>query len=41
MSSMDWIFLAQDGDMTGTCKCGNETSGFIKGGEFLDSLRTG
>jgi hypothetical protein len=21
---------------TGTCECGNETSGFIKFGEFLD-----
>jgi hypothetical protein len=30
---MDWIELAQ---VTGTCKCGNEPSGSIKCGEFLD-----
>ena len=27
--------------MAGTCECGNEPSGFIKCGEFLDWLRTG
>ena len=27
--------------MAGTCECGNELSGSIKFGEFLDSLRTG
>ena len=25
----------------GTCKCGNDPSGFIKCGEFLDYLKTG
>jgi hypothetical protein len=34
---MDWIDLAQDSDrLAGTCKCGNELSGSIKCGEFLD-----
>jgi len=34
---MDWIDLAQDRDRgTGSCDCGNEPSGFIKCGEFLD-----
>jgi hypothetical protein len=28
---MDWIELAQ-----GTCECGNEPSGCVKCGEFLD-----
>jgi hypothetical protein len=32
---MDWIELAQDRDR-GTCECGNEPSGAIKCGEFLD-----
>ena len=27
--------------MADTCECGNETSGSIKCGEFLDKLRTG
>ena len=27
--------------MVGTCECGNETSGSIKCGEFLDWLKTG
>ena len=32
---MDWINLVQDkGQVAGTCKCGNETSGSIKCGEF-------
>ena len=30
---MDWIELAQ---VAGTCECGNEPSGSIKCGEFLD-----
>ena len=29
------------GQVTGTCKGGNEPSGSIKCGEFLDQLRTG
>jgi hypothetical protein len=28
------------GQVTGTCKGGNEPLGFIKCGEFLDQLRT-
>ena len=39
---MDWIELAQDRDRwPATCECGDEPSGFIKCGEFLDWLRTG
>jgi len=39
---MDWIELAQDRDRwRALCECGNETSGFIKCGEFLDWLKTG
>jgi len=35
--SMDWIELGQDRDkLAGTCECGNEHSGSIKCGEFLD-----
>ena len=30
---MDWIGLAQDID---ACECGNEPSGSVKCGEFLD-----
>jgi hypothetical protein len=34
---MDWIELAQDRDrLAGTCESGNEPSGSIKCGEFLD-----
>jgi len=29
------------GQGVGTCECGNETSGSVKFGEFLDWLRTG
>jgi hypothetical protein len=33
----DWIELAQDrGQVAGTCESGNELSGSIKCGEFLD-----
>ena len=39
---MDWIELAQDREqVAGTCECGNEPSGFIKCGVFLDWLKTG
>ena len=31
--------LAQDRDMVGTCEYGDEDSGSIKGGEFLDQLQ--
>ena len=35
---MDWIELSKDreGQVSGTCECGNELSGSIKCGEFLD-----
>jgi hypothetical protein len=33
---MDWIDLARYGEVAGSCKCGNEHSGSIKCGEFLD-----
>ena len=33
----DWMELAQDrGELVGTCEYGNELSGSIKCGEFLD-----
>ena len=38
----DLMELAQDRDkVAGTCECGNEPSGTIQCGEFLDYLRTG
>jgi hypothetical protein len=37
----DWIRLAQDRQVADTCECGNEPSGSIKLGEFLDWLQTG
>ena len=38
---MDWIEMAQDMDnVAGTCDCGNESSGSVKCGEFLDLLKT-
>jgi hypothetical protein len=33
---MDWIGLAQDRHVAGTCENGNEPLGSIKCGEFLD-----
>jgi hypothetical protein len=33
---MDWIELAQDRQVAGTCESGNEPSGSIKCGEILD-----
>ena len=34
---MDWIELAQDmSQVAGTCECGDELSGSIKCGEFID-----
>jgi hypothetical protein len=33
---MDWIGLAQDRQVAGTCECGNEHSGSVKCGEFLE-----
>ena len=39
---MDRIDVAQDRNkMAGTYECGNEPSGSIKCGEFLDQLRNG
>jgi len=39
---MDWIELAEDmGQVTGTCEYGNEPSGSMKCGEFLDWLKAG
>ena len=35
---MDWIELAQEGQVAGACECGNEPSGSIKYMEFLDQL---
>ena len=37
---MDWIGLAQDRDRWRTLECGNELSGSVKCGEFLDWLQT-
>jgi len=37
MWGVDWIELAQDrGQVADACECGNEPSGSIKCGEFLD-----
>ena len=33
---MAWIEMVQDGQVAGTCECGNEPPGSIKCGEFLD-----
>jgi hypothetical protein len=34
---IDWIELANNREMlAGSCECGNEPSGYIKCGEFLD-----
>jgi hypothetical protein len=33
---MDWIKLAQERQVAGICESGNEPSGSIKCGEFLD-----
>ena len=34
---MDWIGLAQDRrQVADSCECGNEPSGSVKRGEFLD-----
>jgi hypothetical protein len=33
---MDWIGLAQDRQVAYVCECGNEPSGSVKCGEFLD-----
>jgi len=33
---MDWIGLAQDRQVADACDCGNEPSGSVKCGEFLD-----
>jgi len=33
---MDWIGLAQDREVADACECGNEPSGSVKCGEFLD-----
>jgi hypothetical protein len=33
---MDWIELAQDGYVVGTCECDNEPSRSIKRGELID-----
>jgi hypothetical protein len=36
MWGMNRFGLAQDRQVAGTCECGNEPSGSIKCGEFLD-----
>jgi len=33
---VDWIGLAQDRQLVDACECGNESSGSVKCGEFLD-----
>jgi hypothetical protein len=35
---MDWIDWSEQGQVAGPCECGNEPSGSIKCGEFLDYL---
>jgi hypothetical protein len=39
MGGVDWIDLAQEGQVVGSCGCSNETSGSIKCREFLEWLR--
>ena len=36
----NWIGLAQDRERWRACECGEEPSGSIKRGEFLDQLQT-
>jgi len=36
--SLDWSGLGE-GKVAGSCECGNETSGCIQYGKFLDWLR--
>jgi len=38
--AVDWIELAQE-QLARNCECGNEPSGSVKCGEFLDWLGTG
>jgi hypothetical protein len=33
---MDWIYLDE---VAGSCECGNEAFGYIRGGDFLHELR--
>jgi len=33
------LYGSGQGEQTGFCACGNETSGFIKFGKFCDELR--
>jgi hypothetical protein len=33
---MDWIGLAKDRQVADSCECGNEPSGSVECGEFLD-----
>jgi len=40
-SVSNWNDLARGRERAGTCECGNEPSGSIKCGEFLDKLRSG
>ena len=35
---MDWIYVAQDGTVSGTRECGNESLGSIKCGESYNRL---
>jgi hypothetical protein len=39
MGGMDWINLAQDGQVVGSCECNDEHLGSIKCGEFLEQIR--
>ena len=42
MWGVDWIAVKQDRDRWwDSCECGNEPSGSMKYGEFLDWLRAG
>jgi hypothetical protein len=33
---LEWINVVQENEVAGCCECGNEHSGSIKCGEFLD-----
>jgi hypothetical protein len=36
IEKLDWVDLAQDGQVTASCECDDEPSGCIKCGEFVE-----
>ena len=41
IGDMDWIAGSGQGQIAGTCECGDEPSGSIKCQQFLDYLKNG